>query len=1198
MSSYTFHITLYDAAFFGVLFIGLTFAFQLWFTKTTHKAANRFLALALVTMILWIVRVLFIDIRLETYFPGWDRLPMEFLLVLGPLIYFHVLKITRPQYKFRRKDLLHFGPLLLEQGIFAIEVRQSIPTGVPTYATPVFQLLNAILQLLIFISIIIYLYRSHKLIQSFYRRLQPVLMDRSLLEFRWLHRLLTATALLWFFWIAYAAVDYFGYRDQLGIHVYYPFYIFFAVIIIWTAAAAFLRPQTQLMIQPPVAPKPSAPAELREKGTWLKKMMEANNYYQDQELTLSSLAEKLGIHPHELSRVINVALKKNFNDFINEYRIRDVAGKMQDPAYDRITLLGMAYDAGFNSKATFIRAFKQLTGKNPAEYKRELEKEVSTYHLQPRPQMRKVILVPEVPKWAHEQLNYNFMFRNYFKTAWRNILRNKFYAFINVIGLTVGLTFGLLILLWVNDEFSFDKFNTKADRIYRINAQIGTGTTRQTWGGLPAPTAIHALKDVPEVQNSVRIGVKDDYSVYRYKAKLLTAGNYGAYLVDASLFKIFDYKLLKGDINNPFPELHSIVITQTTAKRFFGDENPIGKVLQGNSKDNYTVAGVVADFPQNSSFKADILFSFELAKKNYNKGFWKTLEQDWGDYFYSTYLLLKPGASAKVVADKLTAIHIANQPGAGTGHLQYVAQPLLHEHLYNPDGTPAGLQMARIFLVVAFFILLIACINYVNLSTARAMLRAKEVSVRKIIGAERKQLFAQFIVETGLFFCIAIAFSLVAVKLLMPVYNNISGKEMQFDLFDGAVWKVIGLTIIGTLTASSIYPALLLSSFKPINALKGKLAMGVGNVMFRKGLVVTQFIFSIVLIIGTLIINQQMKYIRGKDLGYDKSYVFQVGMGNIYGHYDAVRAELMKQPGVVNVTRAGDNIINLGGSTGDTDWDGKEAKRSFLIHPLNIDQTYINFFKLKIVEGKGFLGGKADSANFILNETAVREAGIKNPVGKRFTLWQTRGTIIGVVKDFYYASLRQKIEPAILRYAPTDCGTIFIKTTGRDAPNAIKAAERLYKSYNPIIPYSYNFLDADYDNLYKTEQRSGTLFNIFAGIAIFISCLGLLGLATYTAQVKVKEIGIRKVLGASVINITSMLSKDFLVLVLISLCIASPIAWYAMTKWLQDYANRTNIQWWVFVLAGASALLIAFITISFQSVKAALANPVKSLRSE
>jgi putative ABC transport system permease protein len=788
------------------------------------------------------------------------------------------------------------------------------------------------------------------------------------------------------------------------------------------------------------------------------------------------------------------------------------------------------------------------------------------------------------------------MIKNYFKTAWRNILNNKFYAVINIIGLTVGLTFGLLILLWVSDELGFDSFNTKAKQIYQIEARIGTGTSEQIWGGVPAPIAARAVKEVPEVLNSVRIGGNYNYSVYRYKDKLLSAFNNGVYFTEPSLFKIFDFKMLKGNINKPFPDLHSVIITESTAKRFFGDADPLGKVLLADNRDNYTVAGVLADFPENSSFKADMLFSFEVVKKNFNNGYWKTAEQDWGDYFYQTFLLLRPGASPQAVADKLTAIHKSAQKEAGS--TKYVMQPLQKIHLYNADGTPSGLQTVRIFLIVAILILVIACINYVNLSTARAMLRSKEVSVRKIIGAARTQLFAQFIIETAMFFSIALILSFFAIKVLMPVYNQVSGKEMQFNLLSGGVWKVVGLTIIGTLIASSIYPALLLSSFKPINALKGKLSLGVGNTVFRKGLVVTQFMFSIALIIGTLIINGQLKYIREKDLGYDKSQVFSFGMGDIHKNYNGVRSELMSRPGITGITSAGDNIVSLGGSTGDTDWDGKEAKRSFLIHPLNIDENYISFFKLKMVAGTGFRGEKADSAHYILNETAVSEAGIKDPIGKRFKLHNQNGIIIGVVKDFNFASLKQKIEPVILCYAPQDSWQMFVRTKGKDASTAIKAVESYAKKYSPAFPFNYTFMDEDYDHLYKSDQRSGTLFSVFAGIAIFISCLGLFGLATYTAQVKVKEIGIRKVLGASVVNIAAMLSKDFLLLVILSLLIASPIAWYAMNKWLQDYAYRIDIEWWVFAMAGSSAVLIAFVTISFQAIKAALANPVKSLRSE
>jgi len=1191
LNLYTFHISLYDLAFLGTIFIGLNFSLLLWITKKTNWQANRFLSLVLAIAALWMVGVLGADIRLETYLPHWNWLPLQFSLALGPLIYFYVLKLTQPEYKFRVKDLLHFTPLLLQLGAHLVEVNASTKTGASA-----FHLLNSILMWSTFISVVVYLYRSHRLIKQFYQRQKFTSGDRYRHELRWLHNLLLGFGVLWVLWLPISILDHYY---HLGAQADHPLYLLLMSMMIWMAARAYLRPEATVQPDTPPFIKPMLPADLKQKGIWLKKIIKENRYYEDPELTLNSLAKKVGLHTHELSRVINTALKKNFFDLINEYRVQEAIRKMQDPAYEHLSLLGIALESGFNSQSTFSRIFKQMTGKSPLDYKNNLKKDCPPYNLRRQQQFAPLILQHGTTSmWSPEKLNRNYMFRNYLKIAWRNILRNKFYAFINIIGLTVGLTFGLLILLWVNDEFSFDAFHTKADRIYKINAQLGTGSSRQTWPGIPAPTGMHAAKDVPEVEYSVRIGKNDNYSVFRYKNKLLSQGDYGGFMADPTLFKVFDYKLLKGNVNNPFPTLNSIIITETTAKRFFGDEDPIGKVLQGDSKDNFTVTGVLADFPENSSFKADMLFSFELARKYFNNGAFKSFDEDWGDYFYKTFVLVKPHASAKVIANKLTAIHLANQEGAAQAKLQYVAQPLLHLHLYNTDDTPAGLETARIFLIVALLIVIIACINYINLSTARAMLRSKEVSVRKIIGAERKQLFTQFIIETTLFFVIAVVLSLLTVKLLMPVYNSISGKEMQFDLFDASVWKVIGLTIIGSLAASSIYPAILLSSFKPISALKGVFSLGVGNTLLRKSLVVTQFIFSIVLIIGTLIIRQQLNYIRQKDLGYDKSYTFSVGMGGIYGHYDAVRTELMSKPGVIDVTRAGDNIVRIDNSTGDTDWDGKESKRSFLIHPLNIDETYINFFKLKIVAGRAFRAGKSDSASYILNETAVKEAGIKDPIGKRFTLHSTRGTIIGVVKDFYFASMRQKIEPAILCDAPQNCGTIFVRTTGKDAQQAVSAAEHAYKAYNPVVPYSYEFLDADFDALYKTDQRAGTLFSIFAGIAIFISCLGLLGLATYTAQVKVKEIGIRKVLGASVTDITGMLSKDFLKLVVLSFIIATPIAWYAMYKWLQDYAYPIKIQWWVFAIAGISAIAIAFITISSQAIKAALTNPVKSLRNE
>jgi putative ABC transport system permease protein len=791
------------------------------------------------------------------------------------------------------------------------------------------------------------------------------------------------------------------------------------------------------------------------------------------------------------------------------------------------------------------------------------------------------------------------MIKNYLKIAWRNIRANRLYSIINIGGLTVGLTVGILILLWVNDEVGFDKFNTRAGPIYQMEAQIGTGVSKQVWSGVQGPVATYALKEVPGVQNAVRIVSVWEYAVFRYKDQLLGTGDNGNFYIDPSFFKVFDFKLLKGNVNSPFTSDKSILITQTTAKRFFGDEDPMGKTIIADNKDNYIVSGVVADAPENSSIKFDMLFSMEARKKQYSpKDYWKSMDEDWGNYYTTTFLQLQPGTSTQAVADKLTQIHIKHQPGPDAAKVKYQMQSLTQLHLYNPDGTPSGLQTVNIFLIVAVFILLIACINYVNLSTARAILRSKEVSIRKIIGAERKQLFAQFIIETVVFFAIALLLTFGLVFLLMPLYNDVSGKQMTFNLLNGEVWKVIGLTVAGTLAAASIYPALLLSSFKPINALKGKLSAGIGNVAFRRVLVVTQFIFSIGLIIGTLVINAQLKYIREKELGFDKSYVFAFGMRDMQKNYAGVRAELINMPGIHAVASSGDNIAFIGNNTSDTEWDGKLQGSMFLIHPMSIDKYLIDFFKVKMAAGTVFTGAKTDSAHYILNETAVREAGIINPIGKRFKLHEQNGTIIGVVKDFHFASLKQKIEPAIFYYNPQNNWRMSIRTTGQDAQKAIASATKIWKQYNPGFPFDYSFMDADFDNVYKTDQRSGTLFTVFATVAILVSCLGLFGLATYTAQVKLKEIGIRKVLGASVANITAMLSKDFLMLVLISLVISSPIAWFAMSKWLENYAYRTGIGWWVFVVAGVTALLIAFVTISFQAIRAALANPVKSLRSE
>ena len=639
-----------------------------------------------------------------------------------------------------------------------------------------------------------------------------------------------------------------------------------------------------------------------------------------------------------------------------------------------------------------------------------------------------------------------------------------------------------------------------------------------------------------------------------------------------------------------------MVITQKTAEKYFGTENPLGKVISADNKENFTVTGVIKDFPDNSSINCDMVMPISYHIHYMFADNKIDLNTNFNFFNYETYLLLKPGTDLKTLSVKIRQVHLDHKPDDTDA--DYLLLPLAKMHLYNADLTDKGIGTVRIFLIIALLILVIACINYVNLSTARSMLRAKEISMRKIVGAAKSHLFMQFIVETALLFLLAAAFAIGFIFILMPLFNQVSGKQLVFNLADYHIWLVILATIAGTLAASSIYPALLLSSFEPLKALKGKISAGIGDVMFRKILVVTQFVFSIVLIVGTIVITGQLNYIRSKDLGYDKTNVFMFGMRAIGPHYDAVRAELLKQSGVLDVARSSGPIVRIGGLDGSPDWDGKPANSTFIVHPMAVDKDFIPFFKFKMVAGSAFTGVVSDSVHFILNEAAVKEIGMKNPVGKRFKMDDVNGSIIGIVKDFHFASMKEKIGPTVFTYVPKYLFNIYVKTTGRDAPKAIKAAEAQFKHYNSEYPFNYRFLDDIFNNLYKGEQTEGQLFNYFAAIAIFISCLGLLGLAAYTAQVRTREIGVRKVLGAGVGRIVGLLAQDFIKLVFIAIVIATPLAWFAMYKWLQAYAYHITIGWWVFVLAGLIAVIIAFATISFQSIKAAIANPVKSLRAE
>ena len=791
------------------------------------------------------------------------------------------------------------------------------------------------------------------------------------------------------------------------------------------------------------------------------------------------------------------------------------------------------------------------------------------------------------------------MLKNYIKIAWRNLWKNKFYSIINICGLAVGLATGILLLLWVQNEFSYDKFNKAYRQIYKLSLHFTSNGEEITWTGVPAPLAVYA-KSNPTIVSTVRIKSEFDQNISNKDRSKIFDSNRIAY-VDDSFFSMFDFQLLKGNKTTLFPNINSVVVTKTIAEKYFGNTDAVGKTI-GFKKELFTITGVLQNFPENSSVNYDAIFPMAFYAKQFTawggNGDWKTIDEDVGNSSFDTFVKLQSGTDPKKIGQFFSVAYKKARNGDSDSNFRL--QKLADIHLIGADGNTSSLRMVQIFMLVVVLLLTIASINYVNLSTARSLIRAKEVSIRKIIGAQKKQLFLQFLIETILLFGIATVFALILIYLLTPLYNQISGKNLSFDITNPDVLKGAGVAIIGTLIASSIYPAILLSFFKPIQALKGKITSGVGIASLRKGLVVFQFSISVILLVCTIVMGKQLTFIKNKDIGYNKSYVFSVPLTDeVANHLDAVKSELKKETSISNVASSDVyNFTDISGMTGDLDWPERSANTSTTITQVSADKDLIPTMRIKLLEGQNFSGTPADSSHFIINETAAKKMGLKNSIGQQISFHDHKGTIIGVVKDFNFQSLKEKITPLIFFTFWNNRNILYVRTTGANAQQAIAVAKAQYKKYAGDSPFGYHFLDQSFDEHYKTDQRAGTLFNVFAGIAIFISCLGLFGLATYTAQVKVKEIGIRKVLGASVGNIVKLISTDFIKLVFIAIVIAVPVAWWAMNKWLEDFAYKISISWWIFALAGMLAIIIALLTVSFQAVKAALANPVKSLRSE
>ncbi|HZY39943.1 MAG TPA: ABC transporter permease [Mucilaginibacter sp.] len=808
------------------------------------------------------------------------------------------------------------------------------------------------------------------------------------------------------------------------------------------------------------------------------------------------------------------------------------------------------------------------------------------------------------------------MIRNYIKTAFRSLLKNKGFTFINVLGLALGLATCLLIVFYVFDELSYDRYNVNADRIYRLNYDIKFGGVQNPYAITP-PVAAAALKaDFAEVEATVRF-LNDGGNKVKKGAQNIQEDR--MVYADNSIFDLFSLPVIAGSATHALTEPHTVVVTEDIAKKYFGKTDVVGQVLTFNDTSLFKVTAVIKNIPQQSHFHFDFIMSMPTIAKG--------RDNSWLYNSFNTYILLRPGVNYKDLAAKLpdflhrhagaqlqSTLHMDFAAFEKSGNsLKFTLTPLTDIHLksamldeFEPNG---DITYVYIFSAIAVFILLIACVNFMNLSTARSANRAREVGVRKVLGSPRKYLVAQFLTESMVVTLVGAIIAVFAAWALLPLFNQVSGKQLTVTP-QILAWLIpallIIIVVIGCLAGS--YPALFLSGFQPINVLKGKLSAGFKGGALRSVLVVFQFSISIFLIIGTLVIYTQLKYIRNKDLGYNREHILIVkdlwalGKGT-----NAFKQEVKQLAGVQNATLSNSLPTDNGGDYTSSSFKNQviDQKEAVLSHQWYVDEDYIPTLHMQILAGRNFSKDMAtDSSAVIINEAFEKLLGYKNPLDHFiYTPANSQLTklnklhIVGVVKDFNFKSLKDNVPPLVLNFQP-NMGVMSIRIKTENIAGLVAQVKNEWQAVSPNQQFSYSFMDQEFDAIYRSEQRMGTIAIAFTSLAIIIACLGLFGLAAYAAEQRTKEIGVRKVLGASVSTIVTMISKDFIKLVLMSIIIATPIAWWAMQKWLQSFAYRQNIQWWVIAVAGFAAIIIAFITISFQSIKAALTNPVLSLRSE
>jgi len=809
------------------------------------------------------------------------------------------------------------------------------------------------------------------------------------------------------------------------------------------------------------------------------------------------------------------------------------------------------------------------------------------------------------------------MIKNYLTIAWRNLMKYKFISFINLFGLTVGLTCCLLIFNYIRHELSFDQYHEKADRIYRVTRIFRnpeTGAQSLHLGTIAPPFGPLLKNDFQEIEKLTRL---IDFSplAMRYEEKMFNEQD--VFLADENIFDVFHIDVLRGNPANALTGPFSIMLSEPIAKKYFGDADPMDKMVKIDNQFNLKVTGIYKPFPTNTHMHPQVMISFSTLNDTAIYGA-ENLRTNYGNNSFFTYILMPPNFDPKKMEARFPAFldkHLPQRaqaqfkPSQGTAlTLQKLTDIHLRSHLDYEAEENGDIKRIYIFSAIAFFILLIACINYMNLSTARSALRAREIGIRKTVGAERSGLIAQFLSESLLISWMAMILAIGLAWMLLPWLNKVSGQQLSMNnLFDTKTILLLASVPFLVGLCSGIYPALFMSSFQPVKVLKGLFKAGGSTISFRKILVTAQFAISIILIVSTAVVFKQLRYMQQKSLGFEKDQMVTLPYNSqLSPAYEAFRNELIGNSSIKDVTRS-----SRIPTTRLLDAMGTRMNRGDTLAPVNvdlkyvaIDQQFLSTYGVKVVAGRDFSKDfTTDTSSYLINEAAVQALGFQkndDALGQDIQYGNRKGKLLGVINDFHFESMHQKIVPLILLVPRRDgaYGRISIKIAGNNIPAVLAHIEKTWVNFLPDIPYEYNFLDENFDRLYQSEQRQGSIFTTFSIIAIFIACLGLLGLSAFAISQRIKEIGIRKVLGASTTTIVAILSKDFMKLVAIASLIAFPLAWYVMYVWLKDFAYRIAVPWWIFILAGGLAAAVALITISFQAIKAAWANPVNSLRTE